>query len=192
MAVWTKTGAGTQNKTQDFGETILGFSYTNVFGMKMTNVFGLAWNYYLLYTKFITGLDLTLDLGWKIEMFYASTYKIGYADTTDFGVVKSTDLTKYRAAFYATKETLVENSAAVIATETNVVENRVENVAVIDSEIGVQAIAAGAITETVEGAKIVTADSIVESVETKVATAAVSFIINSALISFNDGTLEVI
>ena len=34
-------------------------------GYKITNVFGLAWNYYVIYTKFITGMDITLDMGLK-------------------------------------------------------------------------------------------------------------------------------
>ena len=51
---------------------------------KVTNVFGLAWNYYVAYTKFITGLDLTLDMDVKAEFFYAWTYKIGYAKETNF------------------------------------------------------------------------------------------------------------
>ena len=83
------TGAGVQNTTQDFGETIFGFSYTNVFGMKMTNVFGLAWNYYVGYTKFITGLDLTLDADWKIECFYAKCFKLGYATEYKMNTIES-------------------------------------------------------------------------------------------------------
>ena len=54
-------------------------------GYKITNVFGLAWNYYVIYTKFITGMDITLDMGLKCEFFFARTYKIGYAPDTSFG-----------------------------------------------------------------------------------------------------------
>ncbi len=190
MAVWTKTGAGTQNKTQDFGETILGFSYTNVFGMKMTNVFGLAWNYYVGYTKFITGLDLTLDMGWKIEIFFADTYKVGYANETVFGECKRADLHNLLFGASAKKDKAVGQSNAVVGTETTVVETRNESIEEHNLEVLSQVLAAGALTETVEGAKIVTADSIVESVETKVATAAVSFIINSALISLSGPLIE--
>ena len=50
---------------------------------KVTNVLGLAWNYYWAYTKFITGADVTLDMGLKAEFFMADTYKIGYAGATD-------------------------------------------------------------------------------------------------------------
>lgn len=58
-------------------------------GYKITNVFGLAWNYYVIYTKFITGMDITLDMGLKCEFFFARTYKIGYAPDTSFGTDKN-------------------------------------------------------------------------------------------------------
>ena len=68
----------------------------SVEGYKVTNVFGLAWNYYVMYTKFITGVDLTLDLGGKFEFFFADTYKIGYANETAFGKAGRTDLQNLR------------------------------------------------------------------------------------------------
>ena len=75
----------------------------SVEGYKVTNVFGLAWNYYVMYTKFITGVDLTLDLGGKFEFFFADTYKIGYANETAFGKAGRTDLQNLRCALKCKK-----------------------------------------------------------------------------------------
>ena len=103
----------------------------DIYGLKATNVFGLAWNYYLGYTKFITGLDMTLDMGLKAEFFFAGTIKIGYAEELKtIGDVK-TGLTK--TATYisqkcqmidAARQELVEQLMAMIATHDEMVEER--------------------------------------------------------------------
>ena len=123
----TNTGAGVQNKTQDFGETIFGFSYTNVFGMKMTNVFGLAWNYYVGYTKVITGLDLTLDADWKIEIFYAKCFKLGSATEYKMNSIESGKIENSFFKFLQKETKAAATTEAAIGSRTAVVEE--ENVA---------------------------------------------------------------
>ena len=187
----TNTGAGVQNTTQDFGETIFGFSYTNVFGAKMTNVFGLAWNYYLLYTKFITGLDLTLDFGWKIEMFYAKTYKIGYADTVDFGVVKSTDLTKYRFGVAETRDQAAGTANTAITTDNTVVVTRNESIEDHNLEVGIANREAEAVNDIIEGIldQVVGAFNLVADEDIDLAALNVSI---NGLFNVNDGAIEVV
>jgi len=134
-------------------------------GYKITNVFGLAWNYYVIYTKFITGVDLTLDMGWKFEFFFADTYKIGYANETTFGRAGRTDLHDKLVALGVLKETVLENENAVIGVrqaaveeqnlqigvdnvvleEQNVVVEGAQNIAVVgglDQEVGAYNLAA--------------------------------------------------
>ena len=99
-------------------------------GYKITNVFGLAWNYYIAYTKFITGLDITLDMGLKCEFFFAKTYKIGYAPDTSFGVDKNNcspicrNMYAGLQSMVTTQQEVVEIRNAVIGAENVLVENR--------------------------------------------------------------------
>lgn len=113
------TGAGLENQ-QDYGETI--------FGLKMTNVFGLAWNYYVGYTKFITGLDLTLDADWKIECFYAKCFKLGYATEYKMNTIESGKIEDSFFKFLQKETKTAATTQAAIGTRTAVVEE--ENVAV--------------------------------------------------------------
>jgi len=103
------TGAGLENQ-QDYGETI--------FGLKMTNVFGLAWNYYVGYTKFITGLDLTFDFGRKIEMFYATCFKVGYANEFKASSFKSYTLGGEGFHITGTEEAMTTASTKATAEKT--------------------------------------------------------------------------
>jgi hypothetical protein len=80
----------------------------SVEGYKITNVFGLAWNYYIAYTKFITGLDLTLDFGYKIETFYANCYKLGYAQEFKSNTYESAKIEKSRFACLESKELILK------------------------------------------------------------------------------------
>ena len=99
-----------------------------IYGVKATNVFGLAWNYYTAYTKFITGLDITLDLGGKCEFVFGATIKIGYAnELATWGDVK-TGLNKKKVEIAAAAQTLVASSEEVVETRTSAVEE--ENVLV--------------------------------------------------------------
>ena len=86
-------------------------------GYKITNVFGLAWNYYIAYTKFITGLDLTMDMGWKIETFYANCYKLGYASEFKSNKVISYNLENNGFAYHDLKEIILKNENKIVATK---------------------------------------------------------------------------
>lgn len=106
----------------------------DIYGLKATNVFGLAWNYYLGYTKFITGLDMTLDMGLKAEFFYANTYKIGYASETNFNnatkVQANQRVTNFHTSVssaYGSVQSVISEALAQITTRTENVEedNRV-------------------------------------------------------------------
>ena len=101
----------------------------DIYGLKATNVFGLAWNYYLGYTKFITGLDMTLDMGMKAEFFYAWTYKIGYAEETNFNTKtkvsandKVTEFHQSVASLYGSVQSVISEAFAQITARTNNVE----------------------------------------------------------------------
>ena len=103
----------------------------DIYGLKATNVFGLAWNYYLGYTKFITGLDMTLDMGMKVEFFFANTVKMGYADELKtIGNVKTgmtevgTYISQKCQMINAARQELVEQLMAMIATHDEMVEER--------------------------------------------------------------------
>jgi hypothetical protein len=101
----------------------------DIYGLKATNVFGLAWNYYLGYTKFITGLDMTLDMGYKIEFFYANTFKVGYAKETNFNSNTKTSandkVTEFHTAVssaYGSVQSIITEALAQITTRTENVE----------------------------------------------------------------------
>ena len=96
---------------------------------KVTNVFGLAWNYYVAYTKFITGLDLTLDMDVKAEFFYAWTYKIGYAKETNFNSATKISANECVSDFhtsvssaYGSVQSVITEALAQITARTNNVE----------------------------------------------------------------------
>ncbi len=163
----------------------------SVEGYKITNVFGLAWNYYVAYTKFITGLDLTLDMGVKCEMFFADTYKVGYANETVFGECKRADLHNLLFGASAKKDKAVGESNAVVGTETTVVETRNESIEEHNLEVLSQVLAAGAMTQTVEGAVVLAADTVSQTATSIAVAAAVEHIITTALFNVND-SLEVL
>ena len=112
----------------------------DIYGLKATNVFGLAWNYYLAYTKFITGLDLTMDMGLKCEFFMAATYKIGYAPDTSFGVAKN-NVSPICKNMYAGLESFVTTVQNIFGLRTAVVD--VDNFAaeVRNADVGAEDIA---------------------------------------------------
>lgn len=109
MAINWQEMYGTIIKSKTWEESIEGY--------KITNVFGLAWNYYVAYTKFITGLDMTLDFGYKIEMFYANCYKLGSAAEYKSNMIESA---KMENSIFR----VFNKAAKVSATETNTAESR--------------------------------------------------------------------
>jgi len=153
----TNTGAGVQNKTQDFGETIFGFSYTTVFGAKMTNVFGLAWNYYIAYTKFITGLDLTLDFGEKIEMFYATCFKVGYANEFKASSFKSYTLGGEGFHITGTEEAMTTASTKATAEKTRMDDLVTRSIATETKVVALEDKSGGTSVEVWAISKVITA-----------------------------------
>ncbi len=87
-------------------------------GYKITNVFGLAWNYYIAYTKFITGLDITMDVGMKVETFYANCYKLGYASEMKSNTFKSVDMKNSMSRVFESNQLIAAASAKKVAEET--------------------------------------------------------------------------
>jgi hypothetical protein len=100
----------------------------DIYGLKATNVFGLAWNYYLGYTKFITGLDMTLDMGMKAEFFYAWTYKIGYAEETNFNAAVKVSQSQNVSDFHANVSSAYGSVQRVINEALAQITTRTENV----------------------------------------------------------------
>ena len=90
----------------------------SVEGYKITNVFGLAWNYYIAYTKFITGLDLTMDMGMKIETFAANCYKLGYASEYKSNTFKSAEMKNSIFRVFESNELIAAASTKALNAET--------------------------------------------------------------------------
>lgn len=107
----------------------------DIYGLKATNVFGLAWNYYVGYTKFITGLDLTLDMGMKTEFFFAGTIKIGYANELKSIGNQKTGISAIATSIAETFQALCTSSTRVVTEETVVVESVVEEIEVRESNV---------------------------------------------------------
>ncbi len=102
----------------------------SVEGYKITNVLGLAFNYYLAYTKFITGLDITMDIGLKVETFYARCFKIGSASEYKSNKVASYNLenngfwySKLSQVVKDADEKVVKTKKALIDSQTLAVEH---------------------------------------------------------------------
>jgi len=119
MAVQWLENNQTKIVTNQWGE--------DIYGLKATNVFGLAWNYYLAYTKFITGLDLTMDMGRKIELFYAKCFKLGYATEIKMSTIEAGKIQDSFFAFLQKETKAAATTEAAIGVRTVVVDE--ENVA---------------------------------------------------------------
>ena len=130
MALSWKENYATIIKAKTWDESVEGY--------KITNVLGLAFNYYLAYTKFITGFDVTLDFGIKCEFFFADTYKVGWANETAFGKSKGTELEDLGLRIYnrlqslvTAREEVIENRITLIEEDAAEIERR-SNVVGID------------------------------------------------------------
>ena len=160
-------------------------------GYKITNVFGLAWNYYVIYTKFITGMDITLDMGLKCEFFFARTYKIGYAPDTSFGTDRN-NCSPSCKNMYDGLQNMVTTVQEVIGQRQAIVEEQnlqigVDNVVLEEQNVvvaGAQNIAvAGGLNQEVDAYNLAAAGN------ANIAAAAVA--INGELL-VNAGALEVL
>ena len=136
MAFSWKEKYGTIINAQTWEESVEGY--------KITTVLGLAFNYYFAYTKFITGLDLTLDWAIKIETFYAKCYKLGQAtefksNTYKTGVME----TDHFFACLESKELVVEVKKKAIEAETKLVGKITEQIGIQVKEVTAQEIKGG-------------------------------------------------
>jgi hypothetical protein len=119
----------------------------SVEGYKITNVLGLAWNYYLAYTKFITGLDLTMDMGIKIETFAANCYKIGYASEYKSNTYKSADMANSMFKIFESESLVAEATAKKVAAETALIGKITRTVGTEVAAINAQEVAGGTSAE---------------------------------------------
>jgi hypothetical protein len=158
--------------------------FDTTFGLKASNVFGLGWSYYTASIKIITGVDISADIGWRCDFFFADTYKIGYANETVFGEGKRFDCHNKLAEFGILKQKKVENDNNVIDTVTNMIENKFDSIAVLDSTIGVQTIERESLIDSTTGAANFDAS-------TMIVEAAISYLLDSPVFNVN-GALEVL
>ena len=121
---------------------------------KVTNVLGLAWNYYWAYTKFITGADVTLDMGLKAEFFMADTYKIGYAGATDIGNVKMANIKKAYLAYMETKDEIVNAQQNVVEQRVASISDSSEDFGVRNSQVGDDSIVRESLESSTTGAEV--------------------------------------
>jgi hypothetical protein len=121
---------------------------------KITNVLGLAWNYYWAYTKFITGVDITLDMGYKAEFFYADTYKIGYASSTDYTNAKTANIKTDVLAYMASKAQMITQLQSVVTSLTSSVSTSTENVGERTSQVGEEVISRDNLESSTTGAEV--------------------------------------
>lgn len=123
----------------------------DIYGLKATNVFGLAWNYYVGYTKFITGLDLTLDMGMKTEFFFAGTIKIGYANELKSIGNQKTGVTSILTSISNTFESLCQSSTRVTQEENEVHETLNEDIENRNAFIGTDEVERGSYSSITSG-----------------------------------------
>lgn len=121
---------------------------------KITNVLGLAWNYYWAYTKFITGADITLDMGLKAEFFYADTYKIGYASSTDYTNAKMANIKTDVLAYMASKAQLITQLQSVVTSLTSSVSTSNENVGERNAQVDEDIIIRDSLESSTTGAEV--------------------------------------
>ena len=159
--------------------------FDTTFGLKASNVFGLAWSYYTASIKIITGVNISADIGKRYDFFFADTYKIGYANETVFGEAKRTDLHDVLEKYGVVSKKKLDDSTNVIDTLTNMIENKFDSIAVLDSTIGVQTIERESIIDSTTGAANFDAS-------TMIVEAAISYLLDSPLVNVNGGALEVL
>jgi hypothetical protein len=119
----------------------------SVEGYKITNVLGLAWNYYLAYTKFITGLDLTMDMGMKIETFAANCYKLGYASEYKSNTYQSADMASSMFKIFESEALVAAASKKKVEAEQALIGKIQRTVASKMESINAEQVAGGTSTE---------------------------------------------
>jgi hypothetical protein len=151
----------------------------SVEGYKVTNCFGLAWNYYVAYTKFITGVDITLDMGLKCEFFMADTYKVGLAATTESYFKKTYfSSTATNICNFYTK--YIASQAAVVGDDVSVRESVSESIAFRDASIGIDSIERESFSSVTTGPEVRSSGSFSHDADVLVFTAAADLSMQSA------------
>ncbi|RLS31147.1 MAG: hypothetical protein DWH80_06580 [Planctomycetota bacterium] len=117
-------------------------------------------------------------------IFFADTYKIGYANETVFREGKRTDLHDLLVKYGVVSEKNFDNSTNIIDTLTNITGTQFDSIAVLNSTIGVQAIVRESLIDSTTGAANLDASTM--TVE-----AATSYLLDSPLVDVN-GALEVL
>jgi hypothetical protein len=140
-------------------------------GYKITNVFGLAWNYYIAYTKFITGLDITLDMGLKCEFFMADTYKVGRAATTESYFQKNyfnstaTNICNLYTWLITKREAVVGNdvsvresvSESIVSRDSTVGDDSIDRLSYFSCTSGDEVVVAGTLSQTADSVAVTVA-----------------------------------
>jgi hypothetical protein len=106
----------------EWSESKYGNKYSFVKGSETTLVLGGAFNYYVGYVKYITGLDNTLDFGLKVEFYFAKTAKIGFTQDLRSNKDKAL-LTQVYNHFCSEKAEAVTNNTLVAGENTTLSEN---------------------------------------------------------------------
>jgi len=140
-------------------------------GYKITNVFGLAWNYYIAYTKFITGLDITLDMGLKCEFFMADTYKVGRAATTESWFAKNyysstaTKICNFYTKYIASQAAVVDDdvsvresvSESIVSRDSTVGDDSIDRLSYFSCTSGDEVVVAGTLSQTADSVAVTVA-----------------------------------
>lgn len=106
----------------EWSESKYGNKYAFVKGSETTLVLGGAFNYYVGYVKYITGLDNTLDFGLKVELYFAKTAKIGFTQDLRNHKDKAI-LTQLYNHFCTKKDEVVDDNTLVTGANTTLSEN---------------------------------------------------------------------
>ena len=102
-----------------------------------------------------------------------------------FGEAKRTDLHDVLEKYGVVSKKKLDDSTNVIGTLTNMIENKFDSIAVLDSTIGVQTIERESIIDSTTGAANFDAS-------TMIVEAAISYLLDSPLVNVNGGALEVL
>ena len=105
-----------------------------IFGATNTTVLGVVWNYYAATTKLVTGLDMTIDMFLRIDVFFSKNVTLGWATAYRQSTVAQEDLYKSWNSFCETFSTVSDSNQALIGRADAVITTRNSSVG---SEISV-------------------------------------------------------
>ena len=102
-----------------------------------------------------------------------------------FGEAKRTDLHDVLEKYGVVSKKKLDDSTNVIGTLTNMIENKFDSIAVLNSTIGVQTIERESLIDSTTGAANLDASTMTVEV-------AISYLLNTPLFNVNDSALEVL